>query len=378
VTDTDGAGAPSSERERRQEVVTRLLAWYGGAQRDLPWRRTHDPYAIWVSEMMLQQTQVATVIPYWQRWMERFPTVASLAEAPLDDVLQAWQGLGYYARARNMHRAAQVIRDLHGGIFPHIYEDVLALPGIGRYTAGAICSIAYGQDVPLVDANVIRILCRIFGVHGDPKSTAVQAELWELAESLIPAGQAREFNQAMMELGALVCESRPKCGVCPMQDLCAAYASGDPTSLPEFAPRPVFTSQTDVSAILHHPSGDGRVLLVRRPAEGLWGGLWETPRITAEPDEPVPAAAERAAWEAAGIRVHATGEIAASLKHGVTTRKITLIGAVCKPTGVPESPPPTERAWAATEELGTRYPLSSPQAKLLQRILAKESQLSLF
>jgi A/G-specific adenine glycosylase len=227
-----------------------LLAWYAREQRDLPWRRTRDPYAIWISETMLQQTQVATVIPYWTRWLHRFPTVVALAQAPLDDVLKAWQGLGYYARARNLHRAAQVIVEKHGGVFPTRLEDVLALPGVGRYTAGAVCSIAFDQDVPIVDANVIRVLCRVFGVRGDPKSTKSQAELWRLAEALIPPGQARPFNQAMMELGALVCHQAPRCGVCPVRERCVAYQSGDPTGLPEFAPRAAFTQQTDVSALV--------------------------------------------------------------------------------------------------------------------------------
>lgn len=203
----------ASDELRNAVFAPLLLRWYQGEKRDLPWRQTRDPYAIWVSEMMLQQTQVATVIPYWTHWMTRFPTIESLAEAPLNDVLTAWQGLGYYARARNLHKAAKVIVEDHGGEFPTALEQVLALPGIGRYTAGAICSIALGQDVPIVDANVIRVLCRVYGVKGDPKSLPVQNRLWELATELIPSGQAREFNQAMMELGALVCDARPRCGV---------------------------------------------------------------------------------------------------------------------------------------------------------------------
>ena len=231
--------------------------------------------------MMLQQTQVATVIPYWTRWMERFPTVRALADAPLDAVLKEWEGLGYYARARNLHRAAQVIRDDHGGVFPSTFDAVLALPGIGRYTAGAICSIALGLDTPIVDANVVRVLCRVFGVRGDPKSPKVQVRLWETAARLIPAGRASEFNQGMMELGALICGATPRCEACPVREICAAYASGDPTSLPEFAPRPEFTRQTDVCALVAPAPEDPRLLLVRRPEGGLWGGLWEFPRVTA-------------------------------------------------------------------------------------------------
>ncbi len=371
-----------AENRRRTTFAPLLLHWYEGEKRDLPWRRTHDPYAIWVSEMMLQQTQVATVIPFWTRWMERFPTIAQLASSPLDDVLTCWQGLGYYARARNLHKAAQAIVANHDGIFPTEFEAVLALPGIGRYTAGAICSIALGQDVPIVDANVIRVLCRVYGLRGDPKSLKVQNRLWDLAQTLIPSGKAREFNQAMMELGALICDAKPRCHLCPVNEICAAFASGDPTSLPQFAPRPVFTQQIDVSAVIFHPRGDNRLLLIRRPNDGLWGGLWETPRVTAADTETISHAAERAASECAGRDVRAADESAAMVKHGVTTRKITLYGVLCKPLGISPfeiSPDPSLIcAWAAPEELGTKYPLSSPQAKLLQKILAHDDQLSLF
>ncbi|MBC8104225.1 MAG: A/G-specific adenine glycosylase [Cytophagales bacterium] len=372
----------ASDSQRDQQFASLLLPWYEGGKRDLPWRQTRDPYAIWVSEMMLQQTQVATVIPYWTRWMERFPTVAHLAEAPLDAVLAQWQGLGYYARARNLHKAAKAIAEGHEGIFPTDFESVLALPGIGKYTAGAVCSIAFGQDAAIVDANVIRVLCRVYGLEGDPKSLSVRNRLWALAQSLIPPGQAREFNQAMMELGALICEPKPRCGECPVREICAASATGTPASFPQFAPKPAFTRQIDVSALIFHPDGDGRVLLIRRPEDGLWGGLWETPRVTATEQETVSGAAARAAWEAAGAVVRATGESMATVKHGVTTRKITLVGVRCDlaTDGDPEAllPGPNPRAWATAEELGSRYPLSTPQTKLLRQALARESQLSLF
>ena len=363
-----------------------LLAWYERNRRDLPWRQTADPYAVWVSEMMLQQTQVATVIPYWERWMARFPTVRHLAEAPLDDVLREWQGLGYYARARNLHRAAQVIVEKHGGEFPRTFEEVLALPGIGRYTAGAVCSIALGLDTPIVDANVIRVLCRVFGVHGDPKSPAVQRRLWALAEELIPTGRASDFNQGVMELGALVCGSPPRCdaGACPMRGICSAYASGDPASLPEFAPRKSFTTQTDVSALVER--GDGRLLLVRRPEGGLWGGLYEFPRVTAQEGEAPSAAAERAAREVAGLTVRAAAgdPPAASLRHGVTTRRITLLGIRCAPcpgdSPTATAPRPAEgftALWVAPDALD-EYALSSPQRRLAEQWRERGAQPSLF
>ncbi len=371
------AGAETAQK--RREFGRRLLEWFAAFQRDLPWRRTGDPYAIWVSETMLQQTQVATVIPYFERWLARFPTVRALAEAPLDDVLKQWQGLGYYARARNLHRAAQVIVAKHDDVFPTRFEDVLALPGVGRYTAGAVCSIAFGQDAPLVDANVIRVLCRVFGVPGDPKSAKVQAELWRLAADLIPPGHARAFNQAMMEHGALICHQAPRCAACPMRDLCTAYASGDPTSLPEFAPKPAFTRQTDVSVIVSRTDGDGTVLIVRRPPEGLWGGLWEFPRVTLAPGETPEAGAGRAACEVAGLSVRA-GERLGVVQHGVTTRKITLIGVAATPAEKGAEPNARGCAtwtWTLPAELDN-FALSSPQAKLAARVLASAAQPSLF
>lgn len=367
------------EAEKQALFTRRLLTWYAGEKRDLPWRRTRDPYAIWVSEMMLQQTQVATVIPYWTRWMERFPTVCALAEAEMDDVLKAWQGLGYYARARNLHRAARVIAERHGGVFPARFDEVLALPGVGRYTAGAICSIALGQDTPIVDANVIRVLCRVFGLRGDPKSSAVQARLWNLAAALIPPGQAAAFNEGMMELGALICQAAPRCAACPMPDICAAYATGSPALLPEFAPRPVFTTQTDVSAVIRRAGdGENRVLLIRRPPGGLWGGLWEFPRVTRSAEESVTEAARRAAREIAGLSsVRAGAEPLGVVKHGVTTRRITLIGVACEAPS-DASPFPGAGcgdavAWVTLDEIDA-YALSSPQVRLLGHIRAGQAQ----
>jgi A/G-specific adenine glycosylase len=366
-----------AEVTRRAEFARRLLRWFGEASRDLPWRKTRDPYAIWISETMLQQTQVATVIPYWTRWMSRFPTVRALAEAPLEDVLQHWQGLGYYARARNLHRAAGQIVERHGGVFPHRFEDVLALPGVGRYTAGAVCSIALDQDVPIVDANAIRVLCRVWGVRGDPKSSRTQAALWDLAAALVPPGRAADFNPAVMELGALICQPAPRCGACPVRDLCVAYASGDPTALPEFAPRPVFTDQTDVSALLPHPADRERLLLVQRPAEGLWGGLWEFPRVTLEDGETPEAGAERACREIVGVAARA-GERIGVVKHGVTTRRITLLGIACAADGEePRALGCAAWAWVSPDEI-ERYARSSPQVRLLAQVRARREQPTLF
>ena len=370
---------PVSDSVRRQEFPLRLLRWYRQNLRSLPWRETKDPYAIWVSEMMLQQTQVATVIPYWTRWMERFPTIQSLSDAPMEDVLKQWQGLGYYARARNMRRASQVIVEQHGGVFPTDFDAVLALPGIGRYTAGAVCSIAYNQSVPLVDANVIRVLCRYFGIYGDPKSTSVQERLWALAQELIPPGAASEFNQAMMELGALICIKTPRCAACPLNETCAAFSSGVPESLPQFAPKPEFTCQTDICAVIPHSSGEDRILLLRRPEGGLWGGLWELPRVTLNEGETPTAGAERAALERAGLIVRAADSPVAKLRHGVTTRKILLLAFACERLGASEPRSENEETFVYVSYKETQtYPLASPQVKLMAQLQTRAEQPTLF
>ncbi|MBC8134535.1 MAG: A/G-specific adenine glycosylase, partial [Fibrella sp.] len=340
---------------------------YEKNHRPLPWRTTRDPYAIWISETMLQQTQVATVIPYFEKWLARFPTVRDLAEAPLDDVLHAWQGLGYYSRARNLHKAAGQIVAIHDGVFPDSYDDVLALPGVGRYTAGAVCSIALGLDTPIVDANVVRVLCRIFGIHGDPKGNEAQITLWRLATDLIPSGDAGTFNQAMMELGALVCGTPPKCDICPVQRECFAYDTGAPSALPEFAPKPQFTTQTDVSAVV--TDSEERLLLTQRPLDaGLWAGLWELPRVTMEGEETSATAALRAVRETVGA-VDATvieETPVAKVRHGVTTRKITLLGIAVAVGGAPDGD--RGYAWATAGEALEKYALSSPQRRLIEQI----------
>ena len=357
----------SSAPETAQVFVRNLLHWYEENKRVLPWRETRDPYAVWISETMLQQTLVATVIPYFTRWMARFPTATALADAPIDDVLQAWAGLGYYSRARNLHKAAQIIRDTHDGVFPTTFDGLLALPGVGRYTAGAVGSIALRLDSPIVDANVVRVLCRVFGITGDPKSSDTQAKLWAMAQDLIPTGAAGTFNQAMMELGALVCGTPPKCERCPVQAECYAYATGAPSALPQFAPKPMFTTQTDVSAVI--TNADGKLLLTKRPLDaGLWAGLWELPRVTADEAESPADAAIRAATTAGceGGNVESDTPLA-KVRHGVTTRKITLFAVAVATSHVA---PRDTTAWVTLEQALTNYALPSPQRRLLEQIVA--------
>jgi A/G-specific adenine glycosylase len=260
-------------------LTAALLAWYGVARRDLPWRHTTNPYHIWVSEIMLQQTQVSTVIPYYARFLARFPTVGALAEATLDEVLALWQGLGYYARARSLHAAARIVCERYAGLIPADLATFRALPGVGDYTAGAVLSIAFGQDVPALDGNVIRVLCRLFDYDQDPGQAAGKKVLRHHAEALLPPGpppgQAGTFNQAMMELGATICLPRnPRCDVCPLVGYCQAQARGVQEARPPRKPRAQVPHREAVAAFIPR---EGKLLLVRRVAQGLLGGLWELP-----------------------------------------------------------------------------------------------------
>jgi A/G-specific adenine glycosylase len=357
-----GLDVPVAERAR---IAADLLAWYRVHKRDLPWRG-QSPYAIWVSEIMLQQTQVATVIPFFLRFLERFPTVQALADAPIEDVLKHWAGLGYYARARNLHRAAQLVVAQHGGRVPDTPEVIETLPGIGRYTAGAILSIAYNVPRPLVDANVIRVLSRVFGLRGDPKSSANQTALWSFAAQLVETAQEApgDFNQGLMELGALVCEpSDPKCEQCPLLAVCVAGNSPDPSALPEFPPNRATVAVTHSSAIVRNSAGE--VLIIQRPLHGLWGGLWEFPRVACASDETPQEGAIRAARDVAGLEVQVGAKIG-KVKHGVTHHRITLYGFEAIPSSPDAAPSPLACNTARWEVLDAldNYAFSSPQVLL--------------
>lgn len=259
------------------EFSTRVLTWYDRhGRKDLPWQ-TDDPYRVWVSEVMLQQTQVATVIPYYERFIASFPDVGALADAAVDEVLSHWSGLGYYARARNLHAAAQQVRDQHAGVFPRDFEAVKALPGIGRSTAGAILALAFGERHAILDGNVKRVLARHEAVEGWPGRTAVAKRLWEIAERHTPSRRLGAYTQAMMDLGATLCtRTRPACARCPVSEDCRAYADGNVEAYPGKKPkkeRPL-RQTTMVIAV-----DDDAVYLERRPAAGIWGGLWSFPEI---------------------------------------------------------------------------------------------------
>lgn len=258
---------------RIESIQRSLLTWFDRSQRELPWRRTRDPYGVWISEIMCQQTQVATVVPYWERFVARFPDVHALAQAPVDDVLALWSGLGYYARARNLHRAAQALVERHAGEFPRDLDALLSLPGFGPYTAGAVGSIALGLDAPLVDGNVARVLCRLEGWEVGAERAREQA--WSEAERWLARGRAGDWNQALMELGATVCTPQaPRCETCPVRSTCVASARGDPARHP--LPKVRRARKRLRVAALCVRDADA-VLLLKRPESGLFGGLWELP-----------------------------------------------------------------------------------------------------
>lgn len=260
-------------------IAARLLPWFDSAGRkNLPWQKNPTPYRVWVSEIMLQQTQVSTVIPFYERFMARFPDVHALASAPLDEVLHLWTGLGYYARARNLHRAARIIVDTHHGQFPRTLEAAQALPGIGRSTAGAILAFSYSARHPILDGNVKRVLARYFGVAGYPGDKKVETQLWELADRCTPTQRVADYTQAIMDLGAMLCvRTRPLCLACPLRETCVAHLEGRQATLP--TPRPKKVRPRRVAHALILMRTDGAVWLEQRPPQGLWGGLWVFPQF---------------------------------------------------------------------------------------------------
>ncbi len=303
---------------RKRLIRSRLAAWYGRCRRDLPWRRrADDPYAQLLAEVMLQQTQVVTVQPYFERFIARFPTVQALAGADEGEVFALWSGLGYYSRARNLHAAARRIVEGWGGAVPRTVAELLTLPGIGRYTAGAIASIAYDMRAPVLDGNVIRVLTRLLGIEEDPRSPAVRDRLWAAAEDLLPARRCGDFNQALMELGATVCLPRsPRCADCPIRSACRAFREAAVDRIPAGGRRTKVRAVRIVSAAIARP--DGALLFVQRPARGLWAGLWELPSEELRDGEDVESARRRLAKRLGGIgRIDATpaGEVTRLLTH---------------------------------------------------------------
>jgi len=356
--------SPSLIRSLRR----RLLDWFAQHRRDLPWRASEgqagNAYHILLSEIMLQQTQVATVIAYFHRFIQAFPTVESLAAADEQQVLRLWQGLGYYRRARNLHAAAKAIVQEHEGEIPSNVDELLALPGIGRYTAGAIASIAFGQRAPLVDGNVMRLLARLFAIEEPIDGTAATKRLWELAQKLVPAEQPGDFNQAMMEVGATVCLPRgPLCAICPVRSLCEADKRGIAQSLP------IKKKKTKPRAVTHHILAierGGKFLFHQRPAAGLWSNLWQLPTCETFACDAEVSSDDVAAWacEATGVKVKKIVEIS-TFFHQTTHRSITFVLWRCDAVG--RSQPRDGFIWRALDEVDD-LPLANPQRMAIERL----------
>jgi A/G-specific adenine glycosylase len=312
---------PLAAEAPESAMAEALLDWFSTHRRDLPWRRTYEPYHVWVSEIMLQQTQMERGVAYFSRWMQRFPDVVSLAEAHEDEVMKLWEGLGYYSRARNLHRAAKYVRNSLNGRLPDTVEGLQALPGVGPYTARAVASIAFGRDVCVVDANVERVVCRLYDIGHPVKSRLARDEIEERCAALLPPGRARDFNQALMELGNLVCSPRnPACGVCPLAAWCRARTLGVQEARPVTAapPSPVFL--TMATGVLVH---DGRILAQKRMPDDIWANLWEFPGGIVEDGESPQQAVVREYLEETGLAVSHPEPIG-SFRHSYTRYRVTL------------------------------------------------------
>ncbi|HKK26640.1 MAG TPA: 8-oxo-dGTP diphosphatase MutT [Gemmatimonadota bacterium] len=364
-----GRGVPA-DREPAA-LAAALLAWFDARSRDVPWRDEADPYRIWVAEVMAQQTRIDTVRAYWAPFLERFPDVEALAGAELDEVLKAWEGLGYYARARRLHRAAREVVADYGGELPGEPERLRELPGIGPYTAGAIASLAFGRAEPAIDGNVRRVLCRLFDLP-DPG----RAELEERARALLRAGGARggpargrpgDLNQALMDLGSGVCTPRgPDCAVCPVRDACRALERGTVGIRPEPRSRGPVPHHDVATAVVWR---EGRVLITRRPPEGLLGGLWEFPGGKVEEGETPRQAARRELWEELGIEIE-TGEALGRVEHAYSHFRITLHAFHARlVSGEPQPREADALAWAAPEALGD-YAFPAANLRLIERLRA--------
>lgn len=342
-----------------RRLAKQLLTWFATAARDLPWRKSRDLYHIWISEIMLQQTQVATVIDYYQRFLTAFPTVQTLAAAEEEQVFRLWEGLGYYRRARQIHAASKQIVGKHNGKFPRTFKEVHALPGIGRYTAGAILSIGLDLRLPILEANTVRLLSRLAGFRGDPLRSVGQKFLWEMAEQILPRKNSGLFNQALMELGSLICTPRsPKCAECPLANLCVAKKKGLQEEIPLPKKRVVFESVTEAAVAIR--AGDEVQLRRQQPGE-RWAGLWDFVRfdILAEKAEQIKSEAAKKAGEITGLCLAPLTHLE-TLKHSVTRFRITLhcyVTVVVAASRSKTQTVDTETAWVAIDDLET-YPLS--------------------
>lgn len=342
-----------------------LLHWFEKTKRPLPWRATYEPYQVWISEIMLQQTQVSTVLPYFERWMHSFPGISDLASADEEKILKLWEGLGYYSRARNLKKAAQKITEAHSGIFPSRYEDILELPGVGPYTAGAIASIAFQQDLPVVDGNVIRVISRLDDFREEVKGNS--AYFWNRARELLPPGQARDFNQGLMELGALVCTpQKPKCSLCPLQSLCKGFKAKTVSFLPFKGAR---NSKIEIKVAVGILEKDGRIFIQKRAGKGLMAGLWEFPGGKMEGTETLEATLIREIREETGLEIQNIRPFM-TLKHAYTRFLVDLHCFLAEPLpGSVTLSSASEFQWIEAEKIRT-LPFPAANVKIIEKYLS--------
>jgi len=347
------------------ELAARLLAWYRREKRQLPWRGLSDAYPVWVSEIMLQQTRVETVIPYYERWMQRFPTLAALASASQQEVLSVWEGLGYYSRARNLHQAAQVVMERFGGQVPRDPLLLRSLPGVGAYTAGAIASIAFGLDEAALDGNIRRVLARVFAVRIPARSPQGERQLWQLARENLPAGQAGDYNQALMDLGASLCTPRaPRCLLCPLLEMCQGHELGIQESLPVHSPRAAVPHLTVAAAVLRR---NGTVLIAQRPPKDLLGGMWEFPGGTLESGETLEEGLSREIHEELGTTLQIDRPFGV-YNHAYTHFSVTLHAFLCRLSGPePRALSATQLRWVPPPDL-TTFPMGKIDRQIATRL----------
>lgn len=355
----------------KEEFGRLLLTWYKTNARSLPWRGHPDPYAVWVSEIMLQQTRVDTVIPYFQKWMQTFPDIRSLAEAEEDQVLKQWEGLGYYSRARTLQKAARVLVEKFSGKLPEETSILEKLPGIGPYTAAAISSIAFGRDEAVVDGNVKRVLARVCNYSKPVNIPASQSELRRMAQDLLPAGKAGDYNQAIMDLGATLCTPRaPKCESCPVQTVCAAASLKIQSTLPVMIKKPAIPHWIVTAAVLKR---DGKVLIAKRPGNGLLGGLWEFPGGKVEAGETREQSLEREIMEELGSRIQ-VGDLMGEYRHAYTHYRVTLYAFHSTLIGAEPQPiQPSGIRWVKVSELD-QYPMGKIDRMISQDLQNESSR----
>ena len=349
-------------------LSSRLLNWYHKNKRTLPWRvRNPDPYAVWVSEIMLQQTRVETVIPYFERWIQLFPTINDLARASEHDVLNAWEGLGYYSRARNLHKASKIVAEQHNGKLPRDLDALRNLPGIGRYTLGAISSIAFSMDVPALDGNIKRVYSRLFDISEPVDSTVGEKILWDLAETHLPKGQAGDYHQALMDLGAMIClPKNPRCLICPLMKMCKARIYSTQNQRPVMKPKRDVPHYIHAAAVIIEQVGNvrNRVLLAQRPSQGLLAGMWEFPngRINGDPAKEL----AKALKTGYNLKVRATRnkEVLTTVQHAYSHFKVTVYAFQCELQFAPQN---GNLRWILVKELD-EYPMGKIDRQIAKMI----------